>query len=316
MSKPFAYSAKVIASLAILPSAFAASPIDRLLGGSDNFDPSPYSEADLDEQKQFAPESDGDSDLGDQFILKRNSAKRTPIRARLETGAFWVDNVRSANTDEQDDWFWATRAELSWRPRLSNGLFLDTYLREDIYRYDRSGLDFESTEIGLGIVKVFPEFGDLVTFARYEFEHINAGSPGGSSDTSNHFHRIHLGANRNFVNLPEHTAYAALDASFDLDTDPAYTEREELALHLGYTWHPTDKIATTFFYRAAFIDYQNVDRGDLFQTTGVELAYTISDAVKIKTSFVYGNNDSDTPLGANDYETMQAGLLGSLVVKW
>lgn len=314
MSKRIVFSGSLLASLAFLPTAFAASPIDRLLGGSEYFDPSPYSEQDLDEEKQFAPESSGDSDLGEQFILKRYSDK-TPIRFRVETGLFWSDNITSSSFSKNDDWLWANRFGASWRPRLGNNLFLDTYLEEDIYRYDTNGLDFESTEFGLGLVKIFPNLGDLVTFARYEFEHIDADTFFGP-DTSNSYHRIHIGGHKNFLNEAKHTAYIAADAIFDLDADPVTTERNEFAVHLGYTWHATDQISTTAFYRAAWIDYQNVSREDVFQTAGVELAYTVSEAIELKTSLIYGNNESDSPFGFNDYDAFQAGLVASLVMKW
>jgi len=314
MSKPIVLSATLLASLALLPAAQAVSPVDRMLGSSDYFDPSPYSEQDLDEEKQFAPQTEGDADLGEQFVLKRYS-NRAPIRFKLETGAFWSDNIASASFAEADGWFWATRADVSWRPRLGPNLFLDTYIQEDIYRYDKRGLDFESTEFGLGLVKIFPDLGELVVFGRYEFEHINADSFFGP-DTSNHYHRLHVGAHKNFLNQPKHTAYAAVDAGFDLDADPNFTERYEYAAHLGYSWHPTDQITTTAFYRAAWIDYQNSSREDVFQTAGLELAYTFNEALELKTSLIYGNNDSDSPFGANDYEAFQAGLIASLVVKW
>ena len=314
MSKRIAISCTLLASVAFLPAAFAASPIDRLLGNSEYFDPSPYSEQDLDEEKQFAPESEGDADLGEQFILKRYSG-RSPIRFKLQTGAFWSDNVASSSFAEADDWYWSTRATVSWRPKIGSNLFFDSYIKHDFYRYDAKGLDFDSTEIGLGVVKIFPEFGELVTFARYEYEHIDAEAFFGG-DTSNHYHRIHIGAHKNFLNKAKHTAYIAADANFDLDTDPPSSERHEYAAHLGYSWHPTDKLTATAFYRFAWLDYQNVSREDEFQTTGVELSYTFSEAVELKTSLVYGKNESDSSFGANDYETLQAGIIANLVIKW
>lgn len=314
MSKRIAISGTLLATVAFFPTAFAANPLDRMLGNSEYFDPAPYSEQDLDEEKQFAPESEGDADLGEQFILKRYS-DRVPVRFKLETGAFWSDNIASSSFAEADDWYWATRAEVSWRPKLGNNLFFDSYIQHDIYRYDVSGLDFDSTEIGLGIVKIFPDLGDLVTFARYEYEHIDAEAFFGG-DTSSHYHRIHIGAHRNFLSTAKHTAYIAADANFDLDADPGFTERHEYAAHLGYSWHPTDKLTATAFYRFAWLDYQNVSREDEFQTLGVELAYTISESIELKTSLVYGENDSDTPFGFNDYETLQAGIVANLVMKW
>ena len=133
---------------------------------------------------------------------------------------------------------------------------------------------------------------------------------------SDYYHRLAFGLHKNFLNTPEHTAYIAADASFDLDSNRGITERNEFAGHLGYSWHPTDQITATTFYRAAWIDYQNFSREDVLQTVGVELSYTFSEALELKTSVIYGDNDSDTAGGFNDYDAFQLGVVGSLVLKW
>lgn len=314
MSNRTAFAGPLLVTVACLPTVFAASPLERMLGSGEYFDPAPYSEQDLDEEKQFAPESEGDADLGEQFILKRYS-DRAPIRFTLETGAFWSDNIASSSFTENDGWFWANRFDLSWRPRIGSNLFLDLYLQEDLYRYDTSGLDFNSTELGIGVVKLFPEYGDIVAFARYEFEYVDADTFFGP-DLDNHYHRLHFGVHKNFLNTPKHTAYLAGDAILDLENDISATERHEFAAHLGYSWHPADRVTLTSFYRAAWIDYQEVSREDVFQTMGVELSYAFSESIELKTSLVYGDNDSDTSFGFNDYDALQAGLIGSLVMKW
>ncbi|NNC90358.1 MAG: hypothetical protein HKN82_18035 [Akkermansiaceae bacterium] len=299
--------------LPALQAVDAFSPVERALGGSSVFDPAPYADQDLDEEKRFAPESAGDSDLGEQLILAR-APRRAPIRLEADTGVFWSDNIAAATPAlETDGWFWANRGGLTWRPRIGDNLFVDTFVFEDVYRYDRGPLDFESTEAGVGLVKIFPEWGDLLLFGRYEFLYVHADNPAISffspkSHLTNRFHRLRFGAHKVFLSAPRHTAYLGTEALFDLDASPARLERHEFGLRTGYTFHATDKLKLTAIARATYLDYQNGPREDWHYATGLEVTYLLTDRTRLFASLLYGKNDSNSFGGINDYEAIQGGI--------
>ena len=220
----------------------ALSPVERFLGN--DYDPEEYSDLDLDEQKRFAPESPADTDLGHQLILQRNET-RAPIRADLSTNIFWTDNVASTSFNENDGFIWQTRAYASWKPRLGNNFFADTYIGQSIYRYDSpSFLDYERTDARVGLIKVTPDFFDILFYGRYEYARVTSGS---LSDRVYDSHRFRVGAHKVFFSSPKHTAYVALDYAYDLETNPSTLERDEYSAHIGYTYRITDRIRSVFY---------------------------------------------------------------------
>jgi len=281
----------------------ALSPVERYLASDYNAEE--YSDLDLDEQKRFAPASPGDSDLGHQLILKRNT-RREPLRVELSTDIFWTDNIASTSFGEKDGFIWQTRLLGSWKPRIGNNLFADITASQSIYRYDTASfLDFERTDFRLGVVKITPDFFDALFFLRYEYARITAGSLGSSIyDT----HRIRAGAHKVFLSTPKHTAYIALDAAYDLSTSPAWLERNEYGAHLGYTYQITDKLRAVLYYHFTSFDYNQGGRRDNFNTLGTELYWQLSHSTRIHASFTYVKNNSNLPFGVADYDSIQGGL--------
>ncbi|MBK1831524.1 outer membrane beta-barrel protein [Verrucomicrobiaceae bacterium R5-34] len=309
LSKPsgFLSPALVVATLTASSVASfaidALSPVERFLG--DGFDPDEYSDQNLDQQKRFAPTSPGDSDLGDQLILKRYQG-RAPLRFDIATHLFWTDNVASTRSNEDDGVIWKTRAAASWKPRIGDNLFADFSITQSIYRYDSpSRLDFERTDGRVGLVKIVPEFFDMLFFARYEYARVTSGS---LSDGIYNSHRLRVGAHKVFLSTPKHTAYVALDYAYDLNTKPSRLERDEYSAHLGYTYQITDDLKAVFFYHLALYDYDQAGRDDVNQVAGAELYWQLNRSARVHASLLYAENDSNLSDGAADYSAFQGGL--------
>lgn len=309
LSKPprFLTTTLVVTTLAA-SSAFtfaidALSPVERFLG--DGFDPDEYSDQNLDQQKRFAPESPADSDLGDQLILKRYQG-RAPLRFDLSTDLFWTDNITSASNNEDDGVIWKTRAVASWKPRIGDNLFADISIAQSIYRYDSpSSLDFERTDARIGLVKIVPEFFDVLFFARYEYARVTSGS---FNDGIYNAHRVRVGAHKVFLSTPKHTAYVAVDYAHDLSASPSRLERDEYSAHLGYTYQITDKIKAVVFYHLSLYDYDQAGREDLNHVIGTEIYWQMNRSARLHASLLYAENDSNLAGGAADYSTLQGGL--------
>lgn len=296
------------------PSTFAVdalSPVERFLGT--DYDPEEYSDLDLDQQKRFAPQSPADSDLGHQLILQRNDG-RAPIRADLSTNVFWTDNTASANSNEDDGFIWQTRLLATWKPRIGDNLFADLFLSQNVYRYDSpSSLNFERTDARLGLVKVTPDFFDILFFARYEYARVTSGS---LSDRIYTAHRARVGAHKVFLSTPKHTAYVALDYAHDLDTSPSRLERDEISAHIGYSYQVTDKMRAVLYYHHSRFEYDQAGREDTNHILGAELYYQLSASTRLQASFTYVENDSNLPLSAADYESVQGGIGIGLTTKF
>jgi hypothetical protein len=62
----------------------------------------------LQDENDFAPESPGDDDIGQQLILKDSERERW-LSAQLDTFTFWSDNPANLSTGEEDDVFWGSQ---------------------------------------------------------------------------------------------------------------------------------------------------------------------------------------------------------------
>ncbi|MCP5534729.1 MAG: hypothetical protein H7A51_00670 [Akkermansiaceae bacterium] len=281
----------------------ALSPVERFLGS--DYDPDEYSDIDLNQQKRFAPASPADSDLGDQLILKRYDS-RDPLRVDLSTHLFWTDNLASASLGEQDGFIWQTRLLASWKPRIGNNLFADVTGSQNFYQYDTlSFLDFERTDLRAGLVKITPDFFDMLFFARYEYARVTAGS---FSNDIYDAHRIRAGAHKVFLSQPKHTAYLAFDFAHDISTSPSRLEKNEYSAHLGYTYQISDKMRAVFYYHLSLYDYDQAGREDYNHMLGAELYWQLSHSTRLSASFTYVENDSNLPFGAADYDSVQGGI--------
>ena len=307
----FAVLSLLLAASPALSGADAFSPIERVpgltTGGFSTLD-----EFEFGEDTAFAPESDGDPDLGEQFILQRPT-KANPLMARLYSDVFWSDNLASASSDKTEGFYWSNTLEVTWRPEIAENLRLDAGLGQDVFIYEAGLLNFESTRAALGLIRTFPSLGNLAVSGRYEFLYSHANNPDfpvfASNDHLNdHFHRVRLGANRPLFIGQKNSLFAAADAAFDLDADPQSLEKFEYAALVAGTHSFTDQLKLSAFYRLAWADYRNTAREDWNQIVGLELSYTFNDALRCHTSLLYVQNDSNSALGLDDYETFQGGI--------
>jgi hypothetical protein len=266
----------------------------------------------IDEDDTHAPASEGDSELGEQVILHPQPT-RAPIRGLAETYLFWSDNVGADSSDPNEGWFFAGTLGARWKQRLADHLFLDTYAYQDLYRYDTDGLDFESTEFGLGLIRNLPEFHDIVLYGRYEFLYIHSDDPSypelsSSRDLTNRYHRIRAGAYKTLFQTAEQAVTLSVEGRFDLDASPSRLERHQYSARVGHYWRLNECLSLSSYAKASFSDYENGGREDWYVYAGLELGYKFTESITGFASLLYGNNDSNRPGGLSDYDVWQAGL--------
>ena len=179
---PKVRSSALTAFVVVFQSTLATAaipPVERLEGESVSEDDGALYDENyyLGDDNPYAPASDGDSDLGQQVILDRHNG-RAPVRLKGNAFLFWSNNTNSAGVGEDDGWYFGGSASARWKHRLTGLLYLDTYAYQDAYFYDSDNLNFQTTELGLGLATTLPSLGDLSVFGRYEFrftgnEHIH-----------------------------------------------------------------------------------------------------------------------------------------------
>lgn len=308
----------VLLPLLLTPSlALAQSPsaIDRFLGSSrPDYDPSQLEANEVDEGRDFAPFSPADSDLGVQEVLGEYRGL-PPVRVEVSSDFYWTDNAPAATRQLDDEsWLWAGRIATSWQPKIAAGWFADLGLEQQWFRFDQGdAVDFENFAAHAGVVKMLPQLDDLLVYGRFEYQRLTTGSFGdGDYDAS----RIRVGAQKVLFNSTHHHLSAGVSAAFDLDADPDYLERNEYALDLSYTYFITDTLSATASWRGAYWDFSTppapfggpADRRDFSQVVGLELAWMPCKNARISTSVFFSDNDSNTPLGANDSQSWTVGL--------
>lgn len=283
------------------------SDLSPFLGSSGpTYDPASLQPDAALENPAYAPFSPADSDLGVQQVLGAYSGY-SPVEVSFETSASHTDNAPSElSPDDEAAWFWASRLAVSWRPRIAHGWFADIGLEQSLYRFEGSkALDFENFEPYIGVVKSIPDLDDLVFFTRYEYQRITTGS---LSDGDYSAQRIRTGLQKDLFLAPRYQLSAGLDAAFDIAAGPDALERNTYSADLAFTYWFADKLSATLSWRGSKWDFRDGGRDDLSQVAGLELSWVPCEDARIFTNVFYTNINSNSALGANDYEAWQAGL--------
>ena len=105
-------------------------PPGEQVGPSEERPPSEFSATGL------APSSPGDSDLGEQVILKRQP-KATPFIFTLNCSINYTSNIALLDRNARGDAFFLTQAALTYQYKIRDNIILDTGVSEGIFRYDK-----------------------------------------------------------------------------------------------------------------------------------------------------------------------------------
>jgi hypothetical protein len=123
------------------------------------------------DENDFALESSGDDDLGQQLILKEVEKERW-LNARADTFSFWAYNPANLSKGGDEDFVWGSQVSLGAQPRLGERLHLDAYVSQQMYRYDENSfLDYEYLQASLGLIYQEPCLAGSVLFLQGQYGH-------------------------------------------------------------------------------------------------------------------------------------------------
>ena len=297
---------------ALLLTAIAAhgdilSDFSPFLGSPNpDYDPAHLEPGTAVDDPSYAPFSPADSDFGVQQVLGE-TPDRAPVNVFFNFDVNYTDNAPAATRALEDgSFYFSALVGAAWQPHIANGWFGDVGIFQEFYEFDKGdAIDFQNMQPYIGVVKNLVDLDDTIFFARYEYQRLTTGS---FSDSTYSAQRIRTGLQKTLFLTSRQQLAASLSGAFDLDANPERLERNEYASELTYTFWLTDALSTTAMWRCAYWDFDNGGRHDWNNLAGIELNYRICENATAYTSVYYSDNDSNSPLGVNDFQSWQVGL--------
>ena len=257
-------------------------------------------------------DEEADENVGVIKVL-REGAKYRPLRISFNTDWFYTSNAALTDGREIQDHYVNAGIGISYVPRLASpfpsvgtDLYGDFSARFSMFQYnEHSFLDFNTIDVGTGLIQVFRGLGDLSVYARYEFEGLI------NPDQKNVFfdeHSILVGIYKPWDFIPGHYFYNRYESSIAIDTNPSAAKRDEHSFTTGYRYFHTQKLNADLHYRIRYLDYENVPGGDINHQLGLGVSYSFNEYVTIGTSYSWAANDSSR-LGGDYYNHTLGGTL-------
>ncbi|MEO5914040.1 MAG: hypothetical protein ABIS50_07395 [Luteolibacter sp.] len=306
----FPYCPIAILALATALPSGGAEPIDptrlgegvRPLGIPRLLDETDPTELGVADENEFAPESEGDDDIGQQLILKDMERVRW-LNAQADTFSFWTDNPANLSSGGDSDVFWGSQVSLGAQPRLTERLFLDAFVSQQVYRYnDNSFLDYEYLQASLGLIYLEPRLADSILFVQGQF----------GRTTDNDFGQGVLdsfsllgGIQKTVLIDHRNSLHFNVMGDWDVATDVDSLEHAEYIADFSYRFKIMRDLVVSASYRFTWFDYYNVDRADGLNIAGVYLTYSPYKWMDIYAGSTFNINNSN--VDAFDYESTNVG---------
>jgi hypothetical protein len=260
----------------------------------------------IEEETSFAPQSPGDSDIGDQLILKQ-VPKNEPFRFTADSFLFYTDNAAHTSAGELSDTFYGGRVAATYQPRLSNKLFASVGVSEDLFRYNEyDALNFESFETNATLLYALPKLADSLLFIGYSFNRITQ-----DFEPLLTSHSARAGIQKTVLFNRRNSLALSIMGDWDIDTDIDAIKRHEYSGSASYKFKLMTDISLGLSYRYTYFDYTEYDRHDDLHSIGFGITYTPWEWCEIYLSATYAFNTSNFDI--YDYEA--ANLGGGLGVR-
>ncbi len=244
----------------------------------------------LEDQNDFAPESPGDDDIGQQLILKDSERERW-LSAQFNTSAFWTDNPANLSEGGADDVFWSTQLSLGAQPRLGDRLYLDAFISQQLFRYDEFDLlDYEFLQASLGLVYLEPRLWDSIIFAQGQFGHTT--SDDFSEGVLDSF-SILAGIQKTVLIDRSNSLYMNLMGDWDIDADVDSLEHSEYIADFSYRYKIMRDLVVSASYRFTWFDYHQADRSDALNIIGLYLNWSPEKWINIYGGCTFNFNESN-----------------------
>lgn len=256
----------------------------------------------VDDSTEFAPESPGDDDLGQQLILQDREKQRW-LSASADLFTYWTDNAANLSTGEQEDFFLGGQVSIAARPRISDRLYGDAFISQQFYRYDENDiLDYEYFQAGLGVFYQEPRLLDSVLFFQGQYGRTTADNF--SQEVYDSFSLL-AGIQKSFVIDHRNSLALNLMGDWDLASDNDNLIHGEYIADISYRHKLMRDLFLTASYRFTWFDYYDVDRSDALNTLGAFVNWTPKPWLNVYLGTSMNFNESD--VNVFDYQTANIG---------
>ncbi len=261
------------------------------------------------DENEFAPESIGDDDIGQQLLLKDAERERW-LNAQADTFLFWADNPANLANGGDEDVFWGSQISLGAQPRLAERLYLDAFVSQQLYRFsENSFLDYEYLQASLGLIYLEPKLSDSIIFLQGQYGRTTSNDFG--QGTLNSFSMLG-GIQKTFVFDRSNSIYLNLMGDWDVASDVGNLEHAEYIADITYRYKIMRDLVLSASYRFTWFDYYNVDRSDGLNILGLYLNYSPYKWMNIYAGGTFNTNNSN--VDSFDYNaTNLGGGLGILI---
>lgn len=254
------------------------------------------------DENEFAPESLGDDDIGQQLLLKDVERQRW-LSAQVDTFLFWADNPANLANGGDEDVFWGSQLSVGAQPRIAERLYLDAYVSQQLYRYGENNfLDYEYLQASLGLIYLEPRLSDSILFLQGQYG--NTTSNDFTLDGLNSFSMIG-GIQKTVLLDRSNSLHFNLMGDWDVASDVSSLKHAEYIADFTYRYKIMRDLVVAASYRFTWFDYYNVDRSDGLNVLGLYLTYSPYKWMNIYTGGTFNTNNSN--VDAFDYDATNLG---------
>lgn len=245
----------------------------------------------LADENNFAIATPGDSDIGQQLILKRQE-RRQPFFIALDSAEYFTDNAADVRAGAQRDWFYVAGVTAGWQPRLTNRLYFDVYAAQHWFRYDKiQELDYEEGEAAAGLILVMPELWNTLWHVHYYYERITQGL---DNTPIYQTHTIRFGGQKTILIDRLNSINLSVLAAWSVEATPQELRRHEYSFYGAWNFKLLRDLFFTTSYRLGYYDYFNLQgREDWYHNFGVALTYRPKEWLEVALSWNYTLNRSN-----------------------
>jgi hypothetical protein len=218
----------------------------------------------------FATPSPGDSDLGEQLLLTPRQ-RYQPFYVYGGVSEFFTSDATLVGDDFGSDWFTMIQAGINYTPHLTGNLYGEAFVRQDIFRYARyPELNFNSTNLGAGLIYVVRQLGDLSIYGRYGYTFLTNAEASRSIYDEQYFK---FGLQKPWQINRAQILWSGLSATIPVAGSPGFALRDQFVGYLNYQVSLTRSLTANAFYQIGYFPFRENGRADWNQIVSGSLTW-------------------------------------------
>jgi hypothetical protein len=224
----------------------------------------------------------GDTDLGEQLILKRVEAYQ-PFTISAGVPFYWTSNVALTNSGVQSDFVVAPAAAVFYEPRITKTLYGLVDVREQLFYYDRfDSFNFGSFDFEVGLRYLVPQWHNLLLRLEYDYNRLTEKN---SFEAFFQNHALIINGEIPFRFGRAQTLSLGADANISLAATESHqppninaisAQRSDYGIYLGYSATLTRSFFVNAVGRLVVRQYYQGGRDDISEILALTANYRVN----------------------------------------